>query len=53
MQRENKGLRTFLIILSIVLGLVLAALVCATGYAVHLNNLVQREDGTVETLSQE
>jgi len=53
MQRENKGLRVFLIILCVILGLVLALMTCATGYAVYLNSRVNRVDGTVETLSQE
>lgn len=53
MQRENKGLRVFLIILCVILGLVLALMTCATGYAVYLNSRVNRVEGTVETLSQE
>lgn len=53
MQRENKGLRVFLIILCIILGLVLAAMIVITGIAVNWSNQVNRVDGTVETLSQE
>ena len=55
MERSNKGcLRTFLVILCIVLGLLLTALIAGTVYANYLLNLMNRPgNDPQETMSQE
>lgn len=53
MKKKRNAARTFLIILCSLLGLVLVAGIGLTAYASYLSGLVTREEGTVETLSQE
>lgn len=53
MPQENKGARVFLTVLCILLGLILVAGIGVTMYANYLSNLVIRDPGVQETLSQE
>lgn len=53
MQHENKGSRAMLAVLSVVLGLMLAAMICFTVYFQFLVGRIAHVDSNTETVSQE
>ena len=53
MKKKRSAARGFMIALCIFLGVILAAGIAVTVYVSYLSGLVERQDGTVETLSPE
>lgn len=53
MKKQRNGGRTFLVVLCVLLGIVLAAGIALTVYVNYLSGLVGRQNGEQETLSQE
>jgi len=53
MKKQRSAGRVFLIILCVLLGIILAAGIALTVYVNYLSGLVERVDGSQETLSQE